>query len=247
MLNRRIEIRADKTRARCRFSWPTLSPQPLPSSTIDRKSMPDRAELRRAIDFERGRRFVARERESWRTSHAVRPENRVLEAMHTSKGVVHAVRIVDGGEHGAGAHVGARAAEARLARGRSRAANDRAQARGTRRRRSRWLREAEALQLWRPLGMVNAIDYMERTLGYAPRAAQERVRVARALGSLPELERSLSRGELAFSAVRELTRVVTPQTESAWIAAASGKNLRQIEDLVAGHRPGDNPDDPADP
>jgi hypothetical protein len=23
-----------------------------------------------------------------------------------------------------------------------------------------WLREAEALQIWRPLGMVSAIDYM---------------------------------------------------------------------------------------
>src|SRR5215475_9193560 len=100
---------------------------------------------------------------------------------------------------------------------------------------ARWLREAEALQVWRPLGMVNAIDYMERTLGYAPRAAQERLRVARALGSLPELERALSRGELAFCAVRELTRVVTAQTEAAWIRAATSKNLRQIEELVAGH------------
>src|SRR5262245_2338394 len=33
---------------------------------------------------------------------------------------------------------------------------------------ARWLREAEALQIWRPLGMVSAIDYLERVLGYAP-------------------------------------------------------------------------------
>ena len=112
---------------------------------------------------------------------------------------------------------------------------------------ARWLREAEALQIWRRLGMVNALDYMERTLGYAPRAAQERLRVARALGSLPELEGALSRGELAFCAVRELTRVVTPQTEATWIRAATDKNLRQIEELVAGHGPGDKPEDPADP
>lgn len=25
-----------------------------------------------------------------------------------------------------------------------------------------WLREAEALQIWRPLGMVSALDYLER-------------------------------------------------------------------------------------
>jgi hypothetical protein len=44
-----------------------------------------------------------------------------------------------------------------------------------------------------------------------------------------------------------LTRVATRQTESAWIREARGKNVHQIEELVAGHRPGDNPEDPADP
>ncbi|HEX7843841.1 MAG TPA: HNH endonuclease signature motif containing protein [Kofleriaceae bacterium] len=112
---------------------------------------------------------------------------------------------------------------------------------------ARWLREAEALQIWRPLGMVSALDYLERVLGYAPRTAQDRLRVARALGDLPELAASLASGELAFSAVRELTRVATPATEAAWVAAATGKNLRQIEELVADHRPGDRPDDPPDP
>jgi hypothetical protein len=112
---------------------------------------------------------------------------------------------------------------------------------------ARWLREAEKLQIWRPLGMVSALDYMERVLGYAPRTAQDRLRVARALGDLPKLTAALAADELAFSAVRELTRVVTPGTEAAWIVAAAGKNLRQIEELVADHRPGDRPDDPPDP
>jgi hypothetical protein len=110
-----------------------------------------------------------------------------------------------------------------------------------------WLREAEALQIWRPLGMVSALDYLERGLGYAPRTAQDRLRVARALGTLPGLTAALARDELAFSAVRELTRVVTPATETSWIVAATGKNLRQIEELVAEHHPGDRPDDPPDP
>ena len=112
---------------------------------------------------------------------------------------------------------------------------------------ARWLREAEALQIWRPLGMVNALDYMERVLGYGPRAAQDRLRIARALGELPVLASALSSGALSFSAVRELTRVATPATEAAWATDATGKNLRQLEELVAGHRPGDLPDDPADP
>src|SRR5262244_3200631 len=74
---------------------------------------------------------------------------------------------------------------------------------------ARWLREAEAMQIWRPLGMVSAIDYMERVLGYAPRTAQERLRVARALGDLPQLTAALAADQLSFSAVRELTRVAT--------------------------------------
>jgi RuvA, C-terminal domain/HNH endonuclease len=112
---------------------------------------------------------------------------------------------------------------------------------------ARWLRQAEAMRIWRPLGMVSALDYMERALGYAPRAAQERLRVARALGSLPLLGAALSCGDLLFSAVRELTRVATPETELAWRDEAVGKNLRQIEALVADRRPGDRPDDPKAP
>ncbi len=64
---------------------------------------------------------------------------------------------------------------------------------------ARWLREAEAIQIWRPLGMVSALDYMERVLGYGPRAAQDRLRVARALGTLPQLTAALAHGELPFS------------------------------------------------
>src|SRR5262245_63082036 len=82
----------------------------------------------------------------------------------------------------------------------------------------RWLREAEALQIWRPLGMVSALDYLERVLGYAPRTAQDRLRVARALGALPQLTAALASGQLLISAVRELSRVATPSTEAAWIA-----------------------------
>src|SRR5262245_23078339 len=61
-----------------------------------------------------------------------------------------------------------------------------------------WLREAEALQIWRPLGMVSALDYMERVMGYAPRTAQDRLRVARALGSLPKLTAALAGDQLSF-------------------------------------------------
>src|SRR5687768_15218378 len=112
---------------------------------------------------------------------------------------------------------------------------------------ARWLREAERLKIWREVGMVNALDYMERVLGYGPRAAQERLRVARVLADLPVMAAGLADGSLPYTAVRELSRVALPSTEGEWCAAAAGKNLRQIEELVTGHKPGDRPRDRKDP
>jgi hypothetical protein len=112
---------------------------------------------------------------------------------------------------------------------------------------ARWLREAVELKIWRRFGMVDMIDYMERRMGYTPHVGKERLRVAHALGDLPAIEEALRDGELSFSAVRELTRVATPDTEEDWLDAAADKNVRQVEELVSGHRPGDKPTDPADP
>ena len=112
---------------------------------------------------------------------------------------------------------------------------------------ARWLREAERLKIWEPLGMVSAVDYLERVLGHAPRTALDRLRVARALESLPQLEAALENGELAFSAVREITRVATPDTEALWCEASREMNLRRIEELVTGRARGDKPIDPPKP
>ena len=47
--------------------------------------------------------------------------------------------------------------------------------------------------------------------------------------------------------MRELSRVAVPDTEAAWLEAARGKCLREIEAMVSGHRPGDLPADPTEP
>ncbi|HSR99072.1 MAG TPA: hypothetical protein VLM79_18585 [Kofleriaceae bacterium] len=88
---------------------------------------------------------------------------------------------------------------------------------------------------------------MERILGYGPHAARERMRVARALVRLPGTTTALVRGELSYSAARELTRVVTDETEDVWLARAKGLVVNQVEKLVAHHQPGDLPDDPTSP
>ncbi len=112
---------------------------------------------------------------------------------------------------------------------------------------ARWLREAERHRIWRTLGFSTALEYLEDVFGYAPRTAKDRLRVAKELANLPELEADLREGRLPYSAARELTRVMTRATEAQWLARARGKNLRDIEELVAGHKKGDGPDDPKDP
>ena len=112
---------------------------------------------------------------------------------------------------------------------------------------ARWLRIAEEAQIWKHFGMVSPLDYLERKLGYGPHAANERLRVARELGELPKIEKALETGELHYSAVRELSRIATAETEKLWLDEAAGKSLREIEGMVVGLRRGALPGDPREP
>src|SRR3954466_4405628 len=79
-------------------------------------------------------------------------------------------------------------------------------------------------EIWRMAGRASFLEYLEAVLGYTPKCARERVRVAQALDAAPELAEALSSGEQSYSAIRELTRVATPETQTAWREAARGKN-----------------------
>lgn len=103
------------------------------------------------------------------------------------------------------------------------------------------IRRAVAVQLWRPLGMASMREYLERVMGYGPRVASDRLRVAEALEGLPVMDKALRSGELSYSAVRELTRIATTKTDKAWVAVARDLTLRQIEEMVAEREPGDAP------
>ena len=102
-------------------------------------------------------------------------------------------------------------------------------------------------QVWRQFGCATILEYLEMIFGYGPKVGHERVRVALAIDELPELREALANGEVSYSALRELTRVVTPNTQQEWLDAVRGKSVRQIEELVRTHRKGDLPTDPGDP
>jgi len=114
-------------------------------------------------------------------------------------------------------------------------------------RRARHLREAEAQQLWSHFGYISILEYLEREHGIEPRTASDRLRVSHALADLPMLEAELEEGSFQYSHVKELTRVVTPETEDEWITAARGKTCGEVQAMVAGRKKGDGPDDPDHP
>lgn len=109
------------------------------------------------------------------------------------------------------------------------------------------LLEARALGVHQALGFASFHEYAETRLQLTSRMAYERVRVVVALAGLPRTRAALAAGAVNYSAVRELTRVVTPDNELAWLERAAGCTAREVERLVAGHVPGDDPDDMPDP
>lgn len=109
------------------------------------------------------------------------------------------------------------------------------------------LREAQRDSVHRQLGFASLAEYIERLFGYNGRLVKEKLRVAQSLEELPTTSEAMRTGELTWSAVRELTRVATAETERAWLEACRGLTVRQIEELVSGRAPGALPTDAADP
>jgi hypothetical protein len=107
-----------------------------------------------------------------------------------------------------------------------------------------WLLIARADAVHVPLGFPSFEAYIKHVLGYGRRALADRMRVAEAMERVPELARALNARQLTYSAVRELSRVVTPGTIHAWLHVGIGRTARQIVQLVAGRCSGDLPDSP---
>jgi hypothetical protein len=112
---------------------------------------------------------------------------------------------------------------------------------------SRWLLAGRAANVHLECGYGSYLEYLERVFGYGPRLARERLRVAGALARLPETMAALAAGELSWSAIREISRVATPDTEADWIATARNRTVREVEDMVSGRVLGDRPGDPPRP
>jgi hypothetical protein len=109
------------------------------------------------------------------------------------------------------------------------------------------LLRAYRTKVHRHLGYGAFSEYTDRFLGHCHRTTADKLRTAEALEQLPELARAQEEGQLHASAVRELARVATAETESAWIASAKGRRVREVEKLVSGRARGDHPATPPRP
>src|SRR5437016_7884546 len=96
-------------------------------------------------------------------------------------------------------------------------------------------REFDARDGWGN-GFRSCAAWLTWRVGLDPGAARERVRVARALGTLPRLAQALARGELSYAKVRALTRVATPETEERLLGVGRAGTAEHVERIVRAWR-----------
>src|SRR5262249_48284735 len=97
------------------------------------------------------------------------------------------------------------------------------------------VREFDARGGWNT-GFRSCAAWLSWRVGLDPGAARERVRVARALGTLPLLAGALARGELSYAKARALTRVAPPETEDRLLAVGRAGTAAHVERIARGWR-----------
>ena len=97
------------------------------------------------------------------------------------------------------------------------------------------IRQFDARGGWNT-GFRSCAAWLSWRVGLDLGAARERVRVARALGTLPRLAEALARGSLSYAKVRALTRVATPETEERLLAVGRAGTAAHVERIVRGWR-----------
>ena len=97
------------------------------------------------------------------------------------------------------------------------------------------IRDFDARGGWNT-GFRSCAEWLSWRVGLDLGAAREKVRVARALATLPRLAQALARGELSYAKVRALTRVATPDTEERLLAIGRAGTAEHVERIVRGWR-----------
>lgn len=85
-------------------------------------------------------------------------------------------------------------------------------------------------------GIKSPAHWLNYYCGIDLGAAREKVRVAKALRNLPDINKAFSAGEISYSKVRAMTRCATPGNEAVLVSVAKYGTAEQMEKLVRQHR-----------
>ncbi len=103
----------------------------------------------------------------------------------------------------------------------------------------RWLQllaEFDGRELWLQWGCRSCAAFLSWQCGLDKRSAQEKLRVARALESLPLVSKAFSEGRLSYSKVRAITRAATPETEADLVTLGLHATAAHLESVVRAYR-----------
>jgi hypothetical protein len=98
------------------------------------------------------------------------------------------------------------------------------------------IREFDERHGWSGAGMKSCAHWLNWKCGIDMGAAREKVRVAHALDTLPQISSALRAGRVSFSKVRAMTRVATPQNEDYLLMIAGHGTAAHVERLVRNYR-----------
>ncbi len=91
------------------------------------------------------------------------------------------------------------------------------------------IRRFDEVEGWAEQGAKSCAHWLTWRIGLDPGTAREKVRVARALGTLPKIDEAFATGNLSYAKVRAVTRIATPQTEDRVLEVALATTGAQLE------------------
>lgn len=92
--------------------------------------------------------------------------------------------------------------------------------------------ELDRTEAWMGAGMVSCAQWLNLHCGIGEVAAREKLRVAHAVGKLPEINAAFRNGRVSYSKVRAMTRVATPENEHVLLNIALHGTASHVERTV---------------
>ena len=96
--------------------------------------------------------------------------------------------------------------------------------------------ELDARTAWSGSGVLSCAHWLSWRCGMGAKVASDRVRIARALRTLPKTFAAFAAGRVSFTQVRAITRVADADDEAKYLGIAKEATGQQLERLVRGIR-----------